>query len=363
MEMTMTDQTHCRELLPCPLCGGLPKLSRKDTDERSGYNFSIRITCGECTASIGLWSGHDKNGWVTESEKSVIDRVTTKWNTRAQASAPEGASEVCAQAYQVVGSLLSDVGRFDSERGRKILDNLSACRVVHDDVLPWPSFETAPEGGDKFNAWWNRNGDGSMYGRGLALEAWNEMSKRNKSALDFKQTVIDQAMARIKELEGNAGSPVAVRYFAADPAEGEFYTYDSLDEAKSKAEQLLEWSSDAAYEDGWADEPPQICYGIVLAGCEEEPGSRKPAPEGSDFTEMVSFRLTEPTYTRSNAKAGEVEWQRIKNIVAQMHSCARAFSSQDDMTAKRASDTVGWYADELMSAISTQRGDGSEMGG
>ena len=47
---------------------------------------------------------------------------------------------VCAQAYQVVGSLLSDLGQFDSEHATKILDNLSAGAVVHDDVLPWPSF-------------------------------------------------------------------------------------------------------------------------------------------------------------------------------------------------------------------------------
>jgi hypothetical protein len=46
---------------------------------------------------------------------------------------------VCAQAYQVVGSLLSDLGQFDTERATKILDNLSAGAVVHD-VLPWPSF-------------------------------------------------------------------------------------------------------------------------------------------------------------------------------------------------------------------------------
>ena len=119
------------------------------------------------------------------------------------------------------------------------------------------------------------------------LEAWNTRSDAKASAPE--------------------GEAVSVRYFAANPAECEFDTFDTVEQAKAKAEQLLEWAGDAAYEDGWADEPPQICYGIVLAGCEEEPGSRKPAPEGSDFTELVSFRLTESTYTRSNAKAGEVD--------------------------------------------------------
>lgn len=50
------------------------------------------------------------------------------------------AAEVCAEAYQVVGSLLSDVGMFGTEQGDKILDNLLACRMVHKDVLPWPAF-------------------------------------------------------------------------------------------------------------------------------------------------------------------------------------------------------------------------------
>jgi hypothetical protein len=51
------------------------------------------------------------------------------------------AAQVCAEAYQVVGSLLSDLGQFDTDRGQHILENLSQARLVHTDVLPWPSFE------------------------------------------------------------------------------------------------------------------------------------------------------------------------------------------------------------------------------
>lgn len=51
------------------------------------------------------------------------------------------AAKVCAEAYQVVGSLLIDVGAFHTDEGEKILDNLSQHRLVHDDVLPWPSFK------------------------------------------------------------------------------------------------------------------------------------------------------------------------------------------------------------------------------
>lgn len=70
----------------------------------------------------------------------------------AQASAVDELEELrllCAEAYQVVGSLLYDVGAFDdahaqrvfnSTHAQKILDNLSQARRVHTDVLPWPTF-------------------------------------------------------------------------------------------------------------------------------------------------------------------------------------------------------------------------------
>lgn len=52
---------------------------------------------------------------------------------------PSEAEMVCAEAYQVVGCLLSDLGMFETEAARKILDNLSEARMVHQDVLPWES--------------------------------------------------------------------------------------------------------------------------------------------------------------------------------------------------------------------------------
>ena len=50
------------------------------------------------------------------------------------------AAEVCGEAYQVVGSLLDDLGVFEHPHAQKALDNLSQHRMVHTDVLPWPSF-------------------------------------------------------------------------------------------------------------------------------------------------------------------------------------------------------------------------------
>lgn len=55
------------------------------------------------------------------------------------------ASQVCAEAYQVVGSLLSDLGQFETEQAKKVLDNLSNVSMVHKDVLPWPAFHWAED--------------------------------------------------------------------------------------------------------------------------------------------------------------------------------------------------------------------------
>jgi hypothetical protein len=48
---------------------------------------------------------------------------------------------ILSEAYQVVGSLLSDLGKFDTPEAEKILDNLSRMRLIHRDVLPWESYE------------------------------------------------------------------------------------------------------------------------------------------------------------------------------------------------------------------------------
>lgn len=94
-------------------------------------------------------------------------------------------------------------------------------------------------------------------------------------------------------------APVA--YFAADPANGEFDRYESLEEARERAEQFLDFADDDAADSGWADDPPQICYGVIVGHCVEE--SRKPAPTGSDFTEIVNFRLESSASTGQTSDA------------------------------------------------------------
>lgn len=48
---------------------------------------------------------------------------------------------ICAEAYQAVGSLSSDCGRFGDDDVQRVLDNLSEQRLVHKDVLPFASKE------------------------------------------------------------------------------------------------------------------------------------------------------------------------------------------------------------------------------
>ena len=51
---------------------------------------------------------------------------------------------VCDETYQVVGSLSNDLGdAFDHDKTMWALDNLAAHKIIHDDVLPYPSFSKA----------------------------------------------------------------------------------------------------------------------------------------------------------------------------------------------------------------------------
>jgi hypothetical protein len=81
----------------------------------------------------------------TDATASVrgLDTSFTHAYAEGRADEREELERICAEAYQVVGSLLSDLGKFDTPEAGKILDNLSQCRLVHDDVLPWPSYESA----------------------------------------------------------------------------------------------------------------------------------------------------------------------------------------------------------------------------
>ncbi|MGN6282132.1 hypothetical protein [Frateuria sp.] len=115
------------------------------------------------------------------------------------------------------------------------------------------------------------------------------------------------ALAQNTQVDGEA-----VAYFSADPAEGEFNLHKTLAEANAGAESLLESAQDEASDYGWQDEPPQICYGVVLGKCVELEGSRRPAPEGSEFTALVDYRLTQPVH----AERVRVSWTDAEAVLA-----------------------------------------------
>lgn len=57
----------------------------------------------------------------------------------------EELENICASAYQVVGVLLSDAGRFDDDDGSRVLDMLSSTKF-DESVLPFDSKETVVGG-------------------------------------------------------------------------------------------------------------------------------------------------------------------------------------------------------------------------
>jgi hypothetical protein len=45
---------------------------------------------------------------------------------------------ICAELYQVIGSMADHVGCFDHPDVQRALDNASKARLVHRDLTPWP---------------------------------------------------------------------------------------------------------------------------------------------------------------------------------------------------------------------------------
>jgi hypothetical protein len=70
-------------LLTCPFCGAQPKGPDKHggSDERCGYNFTMRVTC-ECGVTIGRRSHEGRGGWCDDTGQAMAD-VVAAWNRRA----------------------------------------------------------------------------------------------------------------------------------------------------------------------------------------------------------------------------------------------------------------------------------------
>jgi hypothetical protein len=45
---------------------------------------------------------------------------------------------VCAELYQVIGTLADYAGVFDHPDVQRALDQASKARLIYDDLLPWP---------------------------------------------------------------------------------------------------------------------------------------------------------------------------------------------------------------------------------
>lgn len=84
----------------------------------------------------------DKDEFAKELEKykdgdiSNFLKESGKFNDKDKRI--EELENICGVAYQVVGSLALQAGVFEtSEQVSKLLDNLSECRMIHTDVLPF----------------------------------------------------------------------------------------------------------------------------------------------------------------------------------------------------------------------------------
>lgn len=77
---------------------------------------------------------------VRESFQKAAARPSTNQNGQGSPNEYPQAAEVCAELYQVIGSLARDLGVFDQAHVVKALDNAAQHTMIHDDVLPFPSF-------------------------------------------------------------------------------------------------------------------------------------------------------------------------------------------------------------------------------
>ena len=107
--------------------------------------FSIPVGSPTHGESVPLWTTEQMFAYAKEYAEAL---------SQPAAQEIDELKTICAETYQVVGSLASDLGIFGSclQLG-KVLDNLSEQKRVHNDVLPWPSFEAQgdsshPAGGE-----------------------------------------------------------------------------------------------------------------------------------------------------------------------------------------------------------------------
>lgn len=94
--------------------------------------------------------------------------------------------------------------------------------------------------------------------------------------------------------EAESAVPQAVakgadRFFSYDGDNGNFDTYDTIEEAIASGQDWLEIAGD----DGWPDGGPTIYYGAIIGEAREVPGSRREAGpnDPSDFDFIVEYEM------------------------------------------------------------------------
>jgi len=78
----LTEQDEMVKLKNCPFCGTVPNqpIKTSSSDERSGYNFKVIISC-ECGASVVKNSKEGSGGWCIDNGEAM-DECVVIWNGR-----------------------------------------------------------------------------------------------------------------------------------------------------------------------------------------------------------------------------------------------------------------------------------------
>ena len=104
--------------------------------------WNVRIdttTYGTEVSHAVAWTEANDGHWMLYSDVAALQAQLAASEARVQEL-----TAVCAEAYQVIGSLAHDVGAFATPEVVKALDNTSAAGnglpIPHDSVLPFPAY-------------------------------------------------------------------------------------------------------------------------------------------------------------------------------------------------------------------------------
>jgi hypothetical protein len=77
------------DLKHCPACGADAQGPTREggSDERMGYNFTVRVTCSGCGLTISRGSHQGKAGWCDDTGQAESE-VVKAWNTRRDSAPP-----------------------------------------------------------------------------------------------------------------------------------------------------------------------------------------------------------------------------------------------------------------------------------